>query len=73
VVLLARSPFDRHLTGLRGASDPGDRLRVVKELIDDGRFAPVVDRTFPLDEVPAAIRYLEEGTAVGRIAITIGP
>ena len=73
VVLLARSPFDRHLTGLRGATDPGDRLRVVKDLIDDGRFAPVVDRTFPLEEVPAAIRYLEEGTAAGRIGITIGP
>jgi NADPH:quinone reductase-like Zn-dependent oxidoreductase len=73
VVLLVRSPFDRRLPGLRGASDPGDRLRVVSQLIDDGRFAPVVDRAFPLEEVPAAIRYLEEGTAVGRIAITNGP
>ena len=71
VVLLARSPFDRHLTGLRGASDPGDRLRVVKELIDAGRFAPVVDRVFPLEEVPSAIRHLEGGTAVGRLGITI--
>lgn len=71
--LLVRSPFDRHLTGLRGATDPGDRLRIVKALIDAGRFAPVVDRTFPLRDVPAALRYLEEGAAVGRIVITIGP
>ena len=56
---------------LRGAKDPGDRLAVVKELIDAGRFAPVVDRSFPLAEVPAAIRYLETGAARGRIVITI--
>lgn len=71
LILLIRSPFDRRLPGLRGATDPGDRLAVVKELIDAGRFAPVVDRTFPLDEVPAAIRYLETGAARGRIVITI--
>jgi NADPH:quinone reductase-like Zn-dependent oxidoreductase len=70
--LLVRSPFDRHLTGLRGATDPGDRLAVVRELIDAGRFAPVLDRSFPLEEVPAAIRYLETGAARGRIVITIG-
>ena len=69
--LLVRSPFDRRLSGLRGAKDPGDRLAVVKELIDAGRFAPVLDRTFPLAEVPAAIRYLETGAARGRIVITI--
>jgi NADPH:quinone reductase-like Zn-dependent oxidoreductase len=71
LLLLVRSPFDRHLSGLRGAKDPGDRLAVVKELIDAGRFAPVVDRSFPLAEVPAAIRYLETGAARGRIVITI--
>jgi NADPH:quinone reductase-like Zn-dependent oxidoreductase len=69
--LLVRSPFDRRLPGLRGASDPGDRLGLVKRLIDEGRFAPVVDRTFPLAEVPAAIRALEEGSVVGRIVISI--
>lgn len=69
--LLVRSPFDRRLSGLRGARDPGDRLAVVKELIDGGRFEPVVDRSFPLAEVPAAIRHLESGVARGRIVITI--
>ena len=71
LTLLVRSPFDRRLSGLRGTKDPGDRLAVVKELIDAGRFAPVVDRSFPLAEVPAAIRYLETGVARGRIVITI--
>ena len=72
LILLVRSPVDRRLPGLRGAKDPGDRLLVVKELIDAGRFTPVVDRSFPLEEVPAAIHYLESGAARGRIVITIG-
>jgi NADPH:quinone reductase-like Zn-dependent oxidoreductase len=69
--LLVRSPFVKELPGLRGTKDPGDRLRVVKELIEAGLFTPVVDRAFPLAEVPAAIRYLEEGRATGRVVITI--
>lgn len=69
--LLVRSPFVKQLPGLRGAKDPGDRLQVLKELAETGAFTPVVDRTFPLDEVPAAIRYLQEGRAVGRVVITV--
>ena len=64
LILLVRSPFDRRL------SDSAARrtIRIAsrsKELIDAGRFAPVVDRSFPLAEVPAAIRYLETGAARG--------
>ena len=73
LVLLVRSPFVRQLPGLRGAKDPGDRLKVVKELIDAVKLTPVLDRTFPLAEVPAAIRYLEGENAIGRVVITIGP
>jgi NADPH:quinone reductase-like Zn-dependent oxidoreductase len=31
----------------------------------------VVDRTFPLDEIPKAIRYLGEGSARGKVVITM--
>jgi NADPH:quinone reductase-like Zn-dependent oxidoreductase len=71
VRLLVRSRFDRRLPGLRAAKDPGDRLRVAAELIDAGSLTPVVDRTFPLHEAPAAIRYLERGGARGRVVITV--
>ena len=71
--LLLRSPFDERLPGLRGAKDPGDRLRVIKELIDAGTLTPVVDRTFPLRDVPEAIGYLARGGAVGRVVIAIDP
>lgn len=69
--LLVLSPFVDQLPGLRGAKDPGDRLVVLKELIEARKVAPVIDRSFPLSEVPEAIRYLESGQARGKIVITV--
>ena len=43
----------------------------VKELVEAGRIRPVIDRTYPLSETAAAIRYLEEGHARGKIVITV--
>jgi NADPH:quinone reductase-like Zn-dependent oxidoreductase len=48
-----------------------DDLLVMKELIEAGTVRPVVGRTFPLSDVPAAIRHLEEGHALGKIVITV--
>jgi NADPH:quinone reductase-like Zn-dependent oxidoreductase len=69
--LLVMSPFVSQLHGLRGAKDPGDRLVVLKELIEAGKITPVIDKTYPLSEVPEAIRYLESGQAGGKIVITM--
>ena len=41
------------------------------ELIESGKLTPVIDRTYPLAEVPEAIRYLEEGHARGKVVITV--
>jgi NADPH:quinone reductase-like Zn-dependent oxidoreductase len=70
--LLVMSPFVSQLHPFRGAKDPGDRLVVMKELIEAGKVTPVIDRTFPLSQVPEAMRYLESGRAVGKVVITIG-
>ncbi|TMF40042.1 MAG: NAD(P)-dependent alcohol dehydrogenase [Chloroflexi bacterium] len=43
----------------------------LKELIESGRVAPVIDRRYTLGEVPEALRYLEEGHARGKIVITV--
>lgn len=48
-----------------------DSLTVLKKLIEDGKIIPTVDRTFPLSEVPEAIRYLKEGRAQGKVVITM--
>jgi NADPH:quinone reductase-like Zn-dependent oxidoreductase len=46
-------------------------LVVLKGLIEDGKVTPVIDRTYPLSEVPEAIRHLEEGHARGKVVITV--
>lgn len=69
--LILISPFVRQIHPFRGAKDPGDRLAVMKELIEAGRITPVVDRTFPMREVPAAMRYLESGRALGKVVVTV--
>ena len=70
--LIVISPFVTQLHPFRGTKDPGDRLVLLKELIEAGKVTPVIDRTLPLSEVPDAIRYLETGQARGKVVITVG-
>jgi NADPH:quinone reductase-like Zn-dependent oxidoreductase len=68
---LALSPFvSQQLTGLVNSENAAD-LGVLADLIGAGKVTPVVDRTYPLSETGKAIRYLEEGHARGKVAITI--
>jgi NADPH:quinone reductase-like Zn-dependent oxidoreductase len=46
-------------------------LVVLRELIETGRVTPVVGRTYTLDDVPQAVRYLEEGHPGGKVVITL--
>ncbi len=48
-----------------------DDLLVIRELLETGKVAPVIDRSYPLSAVPQAIRYLEEGHARGKVVITM--
>jgi NADPH:quinone reductase-like Zn-dependent oxidoreductase len=41
------------------------------ELCQTGQIIPVIDRQYPLHEVPEALRYLGEGRAKGKIVITL--
>jgi NADPH:quinone reductase-like Zn-dependent oxidoreductase len=47
-------------------------LEHLTELIQAGKVTPVIDRTYPLRELPDAIRYLETGRARGKVVITAG-
>jgi NADPH:quinone reductase-like Zn-dependent oxidoreductase len=51
----------------------GDRsdLLVLKELLESGKVVPVIDRTYPLPEVPEAFGYLEQGHARGKVVIEV--
>ncbi len=46
-------------------------LILVKELLENGKVVPVIDKRYPLSETAAAIRYLEAGHARGKVIITV--
>src|SRR5918911_2243649 len=68
---LALSPFVDQKLGTFINKENHEDLIVLKELIESGKVTPVIDRTYPLAEVPEAIRYLEEGHARGKVVISV--
>jgi len=46
-------------------------LGFLKELLDSGKVVPVIDRRYPLSEVPEAVRYYGEGHSQGKVVITV--
>ncbi len=66
------SPFVGQKLGTFMSKEKNEDLHSLKALIESGKVTPVIDRTYPLDEVPDAIRYLHEGHARGKIVIGLG-
>jgi NADPH:quinone reductase-like Zn-dependent oxidoreductase len=64
------SPFVGQKLGTFVASEKAADLLVLRDLIEAGRLKPAVDRSYPLGEVPAAIRYMLEGRASGKVVIS---
>jgi NADPH:quinone reductase-like Zn-dependent oxidoreductase len=48
-------------------------LVLVKELVESGKYRPVIDRSYPLDEVVEAARYVEAGQKTGNVVLRIDP
>jgi NADPH:quinone reductase-like Zn-dependent oxidoreductase len=46
-------------------------LLTLKDLIEAGQLTPVIDKTYPLDQAPEAIRYLQRGHARGKVVVTV--
>jgi NADPH:quinone reductase-like Zn-dependent oxidoreductase len=73
LMFLALSPFVTQLKNPNpDASIPsvGEGMVLLEELLQADKLTPVIDRTYPLEKVPEAMRYLQEGRACGRIIIT---
>ena len=46
-------------------------MSALARLAESGSVRPVIDRTYPLSEVPAAIRYLESEHARAKVVVTV--
>ncbi len=60
--MLLLSPFVSQTMVTLLAHANVDDLAVLRRLLQTGKVTPVIDRTYPLNTVPEAIRYLKEGT-----------
>ena len=66
-----RSMFVGQRLGTFIAKQNGEDLLALTELIEAGKVTPVIGETFPLPEVPEAIRHLTEGHARGKVVIIV--
>src|SRR6266536_2353134 len=66
----ALSPFVGQKLGTFISKERSQDLKELRKLLEAGTITPVLDRTFRLDQVPEAIRYLRDGRARGKIVIT---
>jgi NADPH:quinone reductase-like Zn-dependent oxidoreductase len=65
------SPFISQKMGMMMADANQKDLTILADMMQSGKVKPVIDRTYKLSEVPAAIAYLEEGHARGKVVITV--
>jgi NADPH:quinone reductase-like Zn-dependent oxidoreductase len=65
------SPFIRQRLVLLIAKESGSDYERLAELIQAAQVVPSIDRTYPLDQVPHAVRQLEAGRVRGKIVITV--
>ena len=65
------SPFVRQRLALVMSRERSTVYERLTDLIEAGTVTPSLERTFPLDEAPAAMRLLEAGEVRGKVAVTV--
>src|SRR5438046_2954044 len=65
------APFVSQKMGMMMAELKKSDLAILGDMMQSGKVKPVIDRTYKLSELPAAIAYLEEGHARGKVIITV--
>jgi len=68
---VALSPFVGQRLTMLASKEHHTHIEAVSRFIETDQVTPIVDRTYPLTEVPGAMRHLEAGEVRGKIAITI--
>lgn len=70
-----RAPLLSRFVGQRltmlASKERSSDLERLNQLLEDGTVVPHIDRTFPLEQVPHAMRHLQSGAVFGKVAITV--
>ena len=65
------STLRRQRFALLATKERGADYERLGSLIEDGRLMPCIDRTYPLQDAPLAVRQLEEGQVRGKVAVVL--
>jgi NADPH:quinone reductase-like Zn-dependent oxidoreductase len=65
------SPFVRQRLAMLVSSENYTDLERLAAMLERGEIVPAIDRTYPLSDVPAAMRRLEAGQVRGKLVISI--
>ena len=67
---VAISPLLRQRLTMHATKERASDLEPLTDFIEAGRVAPSLERTYPLEQVPEAMRHLQAGTVRGKLAVT---
>jgi len=70
--MLILKPFVTQEMKMMLAEVSRKELTILADLVQSGKVKPVIDRTYPFNQLPEAMRYLEEGHARGKVVVTVG-
>ncbi len=66
------APFvSQRIVSVGGEANEAD-LTTLAAMIEAGDVTPVIDRVYPLEEAPEALRYVEDGHPKGKVVVTVG-
>jgi NADPH:quinone reductase-like Zn-dependent oxidoreductase len=68
--LSVRGLWNRQLAGFSTGKPAAERLSELAQLLASGQLTPHIERTYPLEQAPDAVRHLMSGTVQGRLVLT---